>query len=79
MSTNTQQDATYNAAFDADAREVTVIRDVRGGISGPVGDYPAATLDEAVRVLFDLGYTPCGPWTPYSYGRIVSARLSPMH
>lgn len=54
--------ATYQAAFTPDSQEVTVIRDVRAGISGPYGEYPADTIEAAERALFDAGYLVTGPW-----------------
>lgn len=54
--------ATYQAAFTPAEQEVTVIRDVRAGISGPYGEYPADTIEAAERALFDAGYLIAGPW-----------------
>ncbi|UFQ16443.1 MULTISPECIES: hypothetical protein [Streptomyces] len=54
---------TYQAAWTPEDQEVTVIQNIRAGISGPFGDWPAATRDEAVRVLAEQGYHLAGPWT----------------
>lgn len=55
-------EATYQAAFTAADREVTVIRNVPAGISGPFGDFPADDLDAAERALWEAGYTVTTPW-----------------
>lgn len=51
--------------------EVTVIRDVRAGISGPFGEYPAADLAEAEAVLRAEGYALAGPWTEHTNGHFA--------
>jgi len=62
-------EVTYQAAFTAEAGEGTVIRDVRAGVSGPHGDFPADTLEAAERVLFNAGYLTASPWSePTSSG-----------
>lgn len=68
--TNTgQPDVTYQAAFTPAAGEVTVIRDVRAGVSGPHGDFAADTVEAAERALFDAGYLIASPWSePTSNG-----------
>ncbi|MFJ2244832.1 hypothetical protein [Streptomyces sp. NPDC087862] len=58
----------YQAAWSPEDQEVTVIQNIRAGVSGPFGDYPAATLDEAVRVLFENGYHPVGEWEETRFG-----------
>lgn len=58
-----QPDVTYQAAFTPDAGEVTVIRDVRAGVSGPHGDFLADTLEAAERALFNAGYLIASPWS----------------
>lgn len=57
-----QAEVTYQAAFNSEENEVTVVRSVRAGISGPFGDYPAGDLDAAERALFDAGYLVTSPW-----------------
>ncbi|MER8103216.1 hypothetical protein [Kitasatospora sp. NPDC094016] len=52
----------YSAAFNPAEHEVTILRDVRGGVSGPFGDHPAATLADAENVLNQLGYAPATEW-----------------
>jgi hypothetical protein len=61
-------DVTYQAAWTPEDQEVTLIRNIRAGISGPFGDWPAATLDEAVRVLAEAGYYPSGQWQETRFG-----------
>jgi hypothetical protein len=53
---------TYQAAFNPGEQEVTAIRNIRAGISGPCGEYPAETLEDAERALFDAGYLITSPW-----------------
>lgn len=55
-------DITFKAAFNAENSEVTVIRSIRLGISGPFGDYPAGDLEVAERALFDAGYLIASHW-----------------
>lgn len=62
-------EVTYQAAWSPEGEEVTVIQNVRAGVSGPCGDYPAATLDEAVRVLAENVYHPAGKWTETRLGQ----------
>jgi|tagenome__1003787_1003787.scaffolds.fasta_scaffold20461015_4 hypothetical protein len=57
-----QADVTFKAAFNAENREVTVVRHMHAGISGPFGDYPADDLDAAERALFDAGYLIASTW-----------------
>lgn len=57
-----QSDVTYKAAFNVEECEVTVVRDVRAGVSGPFGDFPADDLQAAERALFDAGYLVASPW-----------------
>ncbi|MGA5822199.1 hypothetical protein ACPC54_30570 [Kitasatospora sp. NPDC094028] len=52
----------YSAAFTPAEHEVTILRDVRGGVSGPFGDHPATTLADAENVLNGLGYAPATEW-----------------
>ncbi|MCM1967771.1 hypothetical protein [Streptomyces sp. G1] len=54
---------TYQAAWTPEDQEVTLIQNIRAGISGPFGDWPAATRDEAVRVLAAQGYLLTADWT----------------
>lgn len=51
--------------------EVTVIRDIRGGICGPFGEYQAADLAEAERVLRANGYALSGPWAEHTNGHFA--------
>ncbi|MDX3694995.1 hypothetical protein PV726_32580 [Streptomyces europaeiscabiei] len=53
---------TFQAAYTSGDREVTVVRNVHAGISGPFGDYPADDLEGAERALFDAGYLVTSPW-----------------
>jgi N12 class adenine-specific DNA methylase/cell pole-organizing protein PopZ len=53
---------TYWAAWFPADKEVTVIRDVRAGVSGPHGTYPAASLADATRALAGAGYRILGDW-----------------
>ncbi|EST18063.1 hypothetical protein [Streptomyces roseochromogenus] len=53
---------TFQAAFTPAEQEVTVIRNVRAGISGPYGEYTAGTLEAAEQALFNAGYLVAGPW-----------------
>ncbi|MBC9730717.1 DUF3560 domain-containing protein [Streptomyces sp. TRM68367] len=55
-------EATYQAAFTPADREVTVIRDIPAGISGPFGEYPADDLDAAERALWEAGYAVASEW-----------------
>ncbi|MEV0445317.1 hypothetical protein AB0I84_07370 [Streptomyces spectabilis] len=59
---------TYQAAWNPDEQEVTVIQNVRAGVSGPFGDWPAATRDDAERTLMEQGYSPAGEWQETRYG-----------
>lgn len=58
--------------------EVTVIRDVHAGISGPFGDYPAADLEEAEKVLRANGYALSGPWSEHANGHFAPLALVPV-
>lgn len=57
--------------------EVTVIRDLRAGVSGPDGTYPAATLDEAEAALGARGFALTGPWEKHSNGHFAPLSTSP--
>ncbi len=52
----------YSAAWSPDECEVTVVRDVYAGVSGPHGDHPAASTAEADAVLFAAGYLRTDDW-----------------
>lgn len=52
----------FSAAWTPQDNEVTVVRDVHAGISGPFGSYPATSRAEAAQVLFANGYLTCGDW-----------------
>lgn len=54
--------ATYQAAFVLDDGEVTVIRDIHAGVSGPSGSYPANDLKAAEHALFNAGYLVASEW-----------------
>jgi hypothetical protein len=60
--TTGQADVTFKAAFNPENHEVTVVRHIHAGISGPFGEYPADDLDAAERALFDAGYLIASPW-----------------
>lgn len=53
---------TYEAAFDPNDGEVTVIRNIHAGVSGPAGDYPADDLKAAEDALFNAGYLRTSEW-----------------
>jgi hypothetical protein len=57
-----QTGVTFKAAYTSADREVTVVRNVHAGISGPFGDYPAEDQEAAERALFDAGYLIASPW-----------------
>jgi hypothetical protein len=63
-----QTGVTYQAAWTPQDQEVTVVRDVYAGISGPFGSYPAANREEAAAALFGAGYLVDGSWKVSSLG-----------
>lgn len=79
MAATIQPEITYQAAFTPDTREVTVIRSIRAGISGPFGEYPADTLGAAERALFDAGYLVSGPWSEPTWNGSRWCGLASMH
>ena len=58
----------YEAAWTPDEQSVTVVRSVHAGISGPFGDYPATSREDAVVALRQAGYLVVGPWVVSSLG-----------
>lgn len=54
---------TYEAAFSPEDRDVTVIRSIHAGISGPAERLPADSIKAAARALFDAGYLTASQWT----------------
>ncbi|MER5441103.1 hypothetical protein [Streptomyces sp. NPDC002790] len=58
----------YQAAWNPEEQEVTVIQNVWAGVSGPFGSWPAATRAEAEDVLLRQGYAPAGQWKETRYG-----------
>lgn len=61
--TSTAPQVTYTAAWSPEDNEVTVVRDIRAGICGPIGEYPATSRVEAAEALFAAGYLVDGDWT----------------
>ncbi|GGX51477.1 hypothetical protein [Streptomyces noursei] len=78
MSGTSQPDVTYQAAFNAENGEVTVVRNIRAGISGPFGEYPVDDLEAAERALFDAGYLVTSPWGELNVGGSRWCRLTLM-
>lgn len=69
----------YEAAWNAEDG-VTIIRSVRAGVSGPAGDCVAATLEEAERALFAVGFLVSGEWSQPTYeGGSRWTVLTPFH
>ncbi|UQI44610.1 hypothetical protein M1P56_09755 [Streptomyces sp. HU2014] len=62
-------DVTYQAAWSPEEQEVTVIKNVRAGISGPFGDWPAVTQEAASQVLAQEGYHVVGAWVETRTGQ----------
>lgn len=62
-----EQAVVYDGTWSEDEGVVTVIRTVLAGVSGPHGDYEAASLDEAADALFAAGFLVCGEWKEPEY------------
>ncbi|MFE7530560.1 hypothetical protein ACFU7Y_33320 [Kitasatospora sp. NPDC057542] len=52
----------YSAYFNPVLHEVTIVQDMRSGISGPFDTDPAATLADAEDVVRGLGYARASEW-----------------
>ena len=68
MPNTTADRVTYQAAFSPEDGTVTLIRDVRAGICGPWGEFPATSREEAAAALFAAGYLVAGVWDVASSG-----------
>lgn len=61
----------YEAGWNAEDQDVTVIRSIHAGISGPAETFHAETRDEAERKLFNAGYLVSGEWSEHVTGWYV--------
>ena len=68
-------DQRYEAAWNPEEGEVTVIIDRWAGICGPAGSYPATNLPEAAEALFSAGYLVGGVWEKGRYNDTHWVRL----
>jgi hypothetical protein len=60
-------DEKFEAAWNPEEGEVTVILNRWAGICGPAGSYPATSLAEAATALFAAGYLIGGTWEKTRY------------
>jgi len=85
---------TYSAAVDPEELEITLIRDIPAGVSGPIGSYNliptpgfdaddeahmAALCAKAAEMLFEAGYLVAGEWQRNRYTRSRYVALTSMH
>lgn len=55
-------DVRYTACWRPGNDEVTIIRDLYAGISGPIGFRAAHSREEAARMLFEAGFLTGDDW-----------------
>lgn len=58
----TTQTVKFSAAWSPDDSEVTIVRDVHAGISGPYGRFKADSLEAAAGGLLKAGYVVTSGW-----------------
>lgn len=66
--TATAETVTYEAAWSPEEGTVTLIRNIRAGICGPFGEFPATSREEAAAALLAAGYLVAGVWDEAASG-----------